>query len=85
MGESVIQIHGLKKYFKSGVSFFGRKDKWIHAVDDINLDIQKGEIVGLVGESGSGKTTLARLILNLTCPTGGSVVINGVNAAKATR
>ena len=85
MGESVIQIRGLKKYFKSGVSFFGRKDKWVHAVDDINLDIQKGEIVGLVGESGSGKTTLARLILNLTGPTGGSVVINGVNAANTTR
>lgn len=85
MGDPVIRIRGLKKYFKSGISFFGKKDNFVHAVDDINLDIYKGEIVGLVGESGSGKTTLARLILNLTSPTDGSVTISGVDAAKATR
>lgn len=84
MSEEVIELKNLKKYFaiNKGIS---TKKVYVKAIDDVNLKINKGEIIGLVGESGSGKTTLARVLLNLTKPTGGSVVFNGVNLTKATR
>lgn len=84
MSEEVIELKSLKKYFaiNKGIS---TKKVYVKAIDDVNLKINKGEIIGLVGESGSGKTTLARVLLNLTKPTGGSVVFNGVNLTKATR
>ncbi|KAF5054605.1 Oligopeptide transport ATP-binding protein OppF [anaerobic digester metagenome] len=84
MSEEVIELKNLKKYFaiNKGLS---TKKVYVKAIDDVNLKINKGEIIGLVGESGSGKTTLARVLLNLTKPTGGSVVFNGVNLTKATR
>ena len=54
------------------VSFAGRNGAArARAVDGVDLDIRRGEIVALVGESGCGKTTLARSLLGLVPPTGG--------------
>lgn len=51
----------------------------IKAVDEVSLEIYKGEIFGLVGESGCGKTTLARVLVHLTKPTGGEIIYNEKN------
>ena len=50
---------------------------YVKAVDDVSLDLHKGEVLGLVGESGSGKTTLGRTLLGLVQATDGSVVFEG--------
>ena len=77
MASPVIEVINAKKYFKHQGSLFSRKSTDIKAVDDVSINVTKGEIVGIVGESGSGKTTLARLILGLTKLTGGTVKIDG--------
>ncbi|MEO1089736.1 MAG: ABC transporter ATP-binding protein [Pseudomonadota bacterium] len=49
----------------------------VHAVDDVDLDIHSGEMLGIVGESGCGKSTLGRLLIGLDRPTGGRITIDG--------
>ncbi len=56
---------------------FGRTKKWVHALDDVNLFVGRGETLGLVGESGSGKTTLGRAVLRRAPITSGSVHFDG--------
>lgn len=77
--DTIVEIKNLKKLFPVTVKGVFRKSLvgYIHAVDDINLKIRKGEIFGLVGESGCGKTTLGRVILNLLSPTSGEVNFEG--------
>ena len=67
MSTSIIQIQHLCKIFGSG-------DGAVHALEDINLDIQAGEIFGIIGLSGAGKSTLVRCMNLLERPTSGTVV-----------
>ena len=60
------------------VTFTKEKDKEIHAVKDVNLHIQTGDVYGIVGYSGAGKSTLVRVINLLQRPTTGTVTINGI-------
>lgn len=55
--------------------------KTVHALDDVNLSITKGEVVGLVGESGCGKSTLGRVIAGMLSPTDGTVLHHGRDIA----
>ena len=69
--EVLLNVEHLKKYFNVG------KNQIVHAVEDVNFFIRKGETFGLVGESGCGKTTLGRSVIRLHEPTAGKIVYNG--------
>jgi ABC-type oligopeptide transport system ATPase subunit len=74
----LLEIRNLTKIFPLGESIFGGGARGeVRAVDDLSLDIQSGETLGLVGESGSGKSTLGRLVLRLIEPTSGKIVFEG--------
>ena len=62
----------------------GLRTRMQTVVDDVSLNIEPGETLGLVGESGSGKTTLARMILGLVTPTSGSIRVAGTDVELAT-
>lgn len=58
---------------------FGHGEHAMTALDDVSIDVRRGETLGLVGESGSGKSTLARAILLMRRPTAGSIEFDGEN------
>ena len=72
-----IEIRGVTKEFRAKVGFFSKKYRVVRAVDNINLQIENGDIFGIAGESGSGKTTLAKMLLALHSPTDGQIKIDG--------
>ncbi len=85
MTEPLVRVSGVVKDFT--IRERGRK-RTVRAVDDVSLDIRRGETLALVGESGSGKSTLGRLILQLESPTSGSIRFDGeelVGAGRAGR
>src|SRR5215475_8727261 len=65
--DPVLSVRGLGKTFRS-------RSEAVHALVGVDLDLRRGETLGLVGESGSGKTTLARALLGLIAPDEGSTV-----------
>ncbi len=81
---NLISIQNLKVYYTVGGGFLKEK-KFVKAVDDVSLDIRRGETLGLVGESGCGKSTLGKAILRLTEPTGGQVFYNGKDLAHLSK
>ena len=77
----LVSINGLKTYYAIRGSFMqrllGREAGYVKAVDDVSLELRRGEVLGLVGESGSGKTTLGRTLLGLVPATAGSIGFDG--------
>lgn len=75
MGHSYIEVKGLSKYFK-------RKKEFVHALDNIDFTVNKGELVCILGPSGCGKSTLLRAICGLDAEHEGSVFIDGKEVTK---
>ena len=70
----ILQAKGLKKIYGSG-------DNAVHALNGVDLSVQKGEFVAIVGTSGSGKSTLLRSLNLLEEPTSGQILFDGVDLA----
>lgn len=72
MTDICLQVKDLKKYFKTSNGL-------LHAVDQVNFEIERGKTLGVVGESGCGKSTLGRVVLRLLEASGGEIIYNGQN------
>ncbi|MBI4746632.1 MAG: ATP-binding cassette domain-containing protein [Deltaproteobacteria bacterium] len=72
----MIKIEGISKEFKEGL-----RAKKVMAVEDLSLDVHKGEVFGFLGPNGAGKSTTIKLLLNLIRPTSGRILINGMNVS----
>lgn len=75
-GEDILKVEHVSCTFSVRRGLFGKR-KPLQALDDVGLNLKKGEVLALVGESGCGKTTLTRTILGLQTPSAGSVILNG--------
>lgn len=85
MSSRYVEIKNLRKYFPIKSGFLQRGVGYVHAVDDVSIDMERGETIGLVGESGCGKTTTGKCILRLLEPTAGDIIIDGGNVTKMSR
>nr|WP_272211981.1 oligopeptide/dipeptide ABC transporter ATP-binding protein [Marinicella sp. W31]MDC2877874.1 ATP-binding cassette domain-containing protein [Marinicella sp. W31] len=81
----LIAIDRAERTFGGGKTLFGKKLPAVHAVQDVSIDVKKGETLGIVGESGCGKSTLARLLSGLDIPTGGTITFEGKDLAEEAR
>ncbi len=73
-----LELHGVSKVYGSGPTE-------VHALRDVDLSVERGELVAVMGPSGSGKTTLLTIAGSLEEPSSGSVLVNGVDLAAASR
>ena len=77
MAQSLVEIKGMVKDFPVKGGLLQRQVGTVNAVAGVDLDILRGETIGLVGESGCGKTTLGRMLVRLLEPTSGSITFDG--------
>lgn len=94
MSHQIIQIQGLHKRFGKrpdlaqrllGLTGYKVDNPTVHAVNGVDLEIRKGEVLGLVGESGCGKSTLGRMVAGLIPPSDGRVLYDGKDVTTLNR
>ena len=71
--DKLIQVKNLKKYYNKGS---------LHALDDVSIDINKGDVMVVIGPSGSGKSTMLRSLNLLEVPTEGEILFHGIDITK---
>lgn len=70
---------GIKDYLKS---FLTRDYRTVHAVEDLNLEIEQGEMIGYIGANGAGKSTTVKMLTGILEPTSGKIEVDGRNPHK---
>lgn len=75
---NLLEIKNLNVTYQTKKGLIG-KIQTVHAVNNVSLDIQKGEILAIAGESGCGKSTLAKAIMKLVQSDSGEILLNGEN------
>ena len=81
---ALMSAYGLTRAFSVRSGLFSAR-RTLHAVNGVDLEIRKGDVLGIVGESGCGKSTLARMLLGLTEPSSGRIEIEGRDLAEIGR
>jgi len=81
--DALVKAFNLSKYYRVSLSMF--KKTLLKAVDNVNLTINEGEVLGLLGESGSGKTTLGKMLVALEEPTSGKILFNNEDLKEYVR
>ena len=76
----VLATKGLAKTYRDRGWFAKRRD--VHAAQDVNLEVRRGQTLGIVGESGSGKSTVARCVVRLIDPSAGEIRLGGEDIAS---
>ena len=71
--DKLIQVHNLKKYYNKGE---------LHALDDVSVDVNKGDVMVVIGPSGSGKSTFLRSLNLLEEPTGGEIIFHNIDITQ---
>ena len=81
--EYILEVKNLKKYFQAGrPGWFSHTEQRVHAVDNVSLQLKRGEVIALVGESGCGKSTLALTLMGLEETTEGSILFEGKDITR---
>ncbi len=73
MKDHIVKIENLS------FTYPGAEENPVKALDNVNIDIKRGEFVAILGHNGSGKSTLAKLMNGILLPTEGNILINGIN------
>jgi oligopeptide/dipeptide ABC transporter ATP-binding protein len=82
-GDVLLRVENLVKHFPiKSAALFQRQRDFVHAVDDVSLEVRQGQTLGLVGETGCGKSTLARCVARLYPLTSGRVIFDGKDISK---
>lgn len=81
----LVEVQNLVKHFPLRGNWIKREKPIVHALDEVSLTIQEGEVLGLVGESGCGKTTFGRCILRLVEPTSGQIIFDGQDITRLSK
>lgn len=80
--QPLLSVRNLKTYFPIYGGLLSRRQGFVHAVDDVSLDVFKSQTMGLVGESGCGKTTFAQSCMRIVSATSGEVFFEGKDILK---